>query len=73
MENLIRRVQEEAAIPPPPGYTQNFVNPPVAAQDAYILVAVGVAVAGSLLLLRLYTKAWILKKFGWEDGTQVSS
>ena len=69
MEALTRRAATEmAAIPPPPGITQNFVNPPIAAQDAYILVAVGVAIAGSLLLLRLYTKAYILKKFGWEDG-----
>lgn len=57
-----------SAVPPPPGVQQDFVNPPIAAQDAYILVAVGVSVAGVLLLMRLYTKGVILKKFGWEDG-----
>lgn len=70
MESLLRRDGSAplTAVPPPPGVTSNFVDPPVAAKDAYILVAVGVAIAGSLLLLRLYIKGIILKKFGWEDG-----
>ena len=62
-----------AAVPPPPGVQQNFVNPPIAAQSAYTLVAVGVAIAGILLLMRLYTKGIILRKFGWEDGKNSST
>ena len=57
-----------AAVPPPPGVTQNFIDPPLAATDAPILVAVGVAIAGILLLVRIYTKGFLLRKFGAEDG-----
>ena len=57
-----------AVVPPPPGVTQNFIDPPLAATDAPILVAVGVAIAGILLLVRIYTKGILLRKFGAEDG-----
>ena len=58
-----------AAVPPPPGVTQDFVNPPVTAEAAPVLVGVGVAIAGFLVLVRMYTKGFLLRKFGAEDGT----
>lgn len=57
-----------AVVPPPPGVTQDFVNPPIAAANAPILVGIGVTVAGLLVVMRLYTKVYLLRKFGVEDG-----
>lgn len=65
---MLRADAPMSAVPPPPGVTSNFDDPPVTAQAAYTLVAVGVAIAGALLILRIYTKGIILRKFGWEDG-----
>lgn len=33
-----------------------------------VLVAVGLAVSTTSLLIRVYTKARLLKKFWWDDG-----
>ena len=66
-ELLSRQGAPMSAVPPPPGVKQNFINPPQTAGEVYVLVAVGVAVSGSLLIMRLYTKGIILRKFGWED------
>lgn len=33
-----------------------------------VVVAVGLAVSTSALIMRIYTKARIMKKFWWDDG-----
>lgn len=57
------------AVPPPPGFTQNFIDPPVSGADAPIFVGIGVTIAGLLVIVRMYTKGYLLRKFGPEDGT----
>ena len=74
LRQLLERQQAQvAAIPPPPGVAQNFMDPPVTAQDAYILVGVGVAIAAVFVVLRIYTKVVLLKTFGLEDGAHSPS
>lgn len=57
-----------AAATPPPGIQSNFVNPPLAAENMYTSVVVGLAISGLFLLMRVYTKGYILRKFGADDG-----
>ncbi len=60
------------AMPPPPGVQSNFTDPPTAGSDLYIFTIVGLVIASLFLVMRLYTKAYILKKFGAEDGMDAS-
>ena len=58
-------------LPPPPGVQSNFIDPSIAGGSFPIFVAVGLVFATIFLVIRLYTKAYILKKFGPEDGTMI--
>ncbi|KAI9794021.1 MAG: hypothetical protein M1816_006646 [Peltula sp. TS41687] len=56
------------ALKPPPGVTPNFVDPPTL--RPYLIgtaVACG-SVSGLFVLLRMYTKVFISRSFGWDDG-----
>lgn len=57
-----------AAVPPPPGVTQDFINPPIAAANAPTLVGIGLAIAGLMVVMRFYTNGYLLWRFGAEDG-----
>lgn len=54
--------------PPPIGQTSNFINPETRGPAVIILCSVFVGIMWPLLLLRLYSKAWVVRKFGWDDG-----
>jgi hypothetical protein len=57
------------ALPAPEGYEVNFANPPqVGNIPGYIVTGVGLALAGSFLGMRLYTRCLITRNFGLEDG-----
>lgn len=56
-------------IPPPPGVTQNFVNPERKGEEIYYLGIVGMIFSTLFLILRIYTKLRINRQFGSEDGT----
>lgn len=56
---------------PTPPQVSNFVDPPT-----YTSTLVGVStICLSLMIpfaaLRLYSKAWIVRSFGWDDGNFV--
>ena len=54
--------------PPPSGQTSNFIDPE---SRGPVIVAVCCAVVSLMwliLLLRLFSKAWIIRKVGWDDG-----
>ncbi|KAI9761537.1 MAG: hypothetical protein M4579_000928 [Chaenotheca gracillima] len=55
--------------PPPPGITPNFVNPERTATDALTILIVSVTISGLFMIMRLYTKGVLLRKFGWEDAS----
>ena len=67
---LARRQQGDVAlVPAPPGIQANFENPPYATRDAPIFVGVGLTIAGLFIIVRAYTKQFILRNVGAEDGT----
>ena len=59
------------ALPPPPGVTPNFVDPP--SQDAVIIAvhAVLLALATLFVSMRGLLRAFVLRSFGWDDGKLV--
>ena len=59
----------QGVMPPPPGVTPNFdySNPWLFMQSRAIIIA-GLVFATLFLGLRLYTKTYLLRKFGWDDG-----
>ena len=60
--------QQMAAVPAPPGVTQNFEDPAYATRSLDVFVAIGLCIAGLFIVMRVYTKAYLLRNFGAEDG-----
>ncbi|KAM0795178.1 hypothetical protein BDR22DRAFT_894428 [Usnea florida] len=58
-----------SAIPPPPGLTSNYVNPPSKAVWGTVTTSVCLTVATLLVAMRMYTKFKVLKNIGWDDYT----
>ena len=61
-------IEDSPLQPPPPGQISNFVNPESRGLSIITVCYVFVLFMWSILLLRLYSKTWIIRKFGWEDG-----
>ncbi|KAF6235751.1 hypothetical protein HO173_005946 [Letharia columbiana] len=65
---------EEAAFenyplqPPPAGQTSNFTDPESRGPTIVILCSVFIGLMWPILILRLYSKVWVIRKFGWDDG-----
>jgi hypothetical protein len=55
-------------VPPPPGVTPDFDSSPWLRNANQIAVAVGVTLCTLSLVMRLYTKACIIRAFWWDDG-----
>ena len=62
-----------ALVPPPPGVRQNFDHPDYAVsfRVSQIIVGVGLGFAALFIIMRVYTKQFILRNFGAEDGRLV--
>jgi hypothetical protein len=59
-------------VPPPPGVTPDFdYSNPWLWEVNMVLISVGLVLSFIFLVLRIYTKTKILRKFGWEDGKRV--
>jgi len=56
------------AAPPPPGVTPNFTNPSGSEYDTYSISIALCATASIALLARLYTRTFVLRVFGLDDG-----
>ena len=54
--------------PPPPGQISNFDNPESRGPAMVILCSVFIGIMWPILILRPYSKAWIIRRFGWDDG-----
>ncbi len=53
---------------PPPGVRPNFINPPSDAWQYTAAAATGTVFAFLFLVLRLYTRIFLVKMGGLEDG-----
>jgi hypothetical protein len=56
-------------IPPPPGVTPDFdYSNPWKFKTDLVIVGVGLSLSTLCLAMRIYTRACLLSKFGWDDG-----
>lgn len=53
---------------PPPGQVPNFINPETRGPPFLVLCAVFISIMWPILVLGVYSKAWVIRKFGWDDG-----
>jgi hypothetical protein len=65
---------QQGAFPVPPGETYNpdFSHPWLYTESRAVVIA-GVILCTITLMLRVYTKAVLLHKFGWDDGKRALS
>lgn len=54
--------------PPPSGQTSNFDNPETRGPAIIILCSVAIGIMWPVFILRLYSKVWVIRRFGWDDG-----
>ena len=59
--------------PPPPGQTSHFDNPETRGPAIVILCSVFIGIMWPIFILRLYSKVWIIRRFGWDDGRPDTS
>ncbi|KAJ5921066.1 hypothetical protein N7466_009392 [Penicillium verhagenii] len=59
--------QDVGEAPPPPGVTPDFHSRPWLLNANRIAVAVGVTVSTLFLIMRIYTKSCVIRKFWWDD------
>lgn len=64
-------LSEISAVPPPPGHVSNFINPPSLAPWYRGIIFSFVPLMLVFLVLRLYTRLRIVRKWGWDDGNYV--
>lgn len=55
-------------LPPPPGVTPNFVNPESRCSVLIIVSTICLALLLLFVTLRLYSRIWIARAFGLDDG-----
>ncbi|KAL8654520.1 MAG: hypothetical protein Q9226_003401 [Calogaya cf. arnoldii] len=58
-----------AALEPPPGVDSNFIDPYNTDSTIYGTLGICIGITSIFVLLRLYTKLFIIRKHGWEDYT----
>ena len=61
-------MSDHPVLPPPPGVTPNFIDPETRAPQVRICLALSLALMWPVVAARLYSKAFMLRKFGWDDG-----
>ena len=54
--------------PPPSGKISNFDSPETRGPAVIILCSIFLAVMWPVLILRLYSKVWVIRKCWWDDG-----
>lgn len=57
---------------PPENVLPNFDYPETRAPTAHVAMGISLAVATVFLMLRLYTKFFIMKLWGWDDCEYIS-
>ncbi|KAL8954576.1 MAG: hypothetical protein Q9183_007039 [Haloplaca sp. 2 TL-2023] len=62
-------LENTGLVPPPPGETRNFDDPPYHSGGIVPLAAVFIPLCALFVFLRVYTKLRIIKVFGLEDWT----
>lgn len=59
-------------MPPPPGVTPDFdYSNPKNFKKEMIIFGIGLFLSTILLAMRVFTRAVLLSKFGWDDGIYI--
>ena len=54
--------------PPPPGQSSNFIDPKSRGPAVVAVCCTFISLMWLFFLLRLYSKTWVIRKVGWDDG-----
>ena len=57
--------------PPEPPQVSNVADPPTIAGTIVAISTICLTLMITLAVLRMYSKVWILRSFGWEDGDSI--
>lgn len=61
-------VQDIPFLLPPPGHKSNFENPETLGPTIIKLCSICLTLMWLSFLLSVYTKVWVKRCFGWDDG-----
>ncbi|KAI9747112.1 MAG: hypothetical protein M1815_004617 [Lichina confinis] len=62
---------QRPGLPPPPGVTSNFVDPPGDGTSIIIVCAIELVLTTVILLLRMYTRIFVNRRVWWDDYTMI--
>lgn len=64
--------EQVGVAPPPPGITPDFdYSHPWKYKTDLVIVGVGLTLSTLFLAMRVFTRACLLSKFGWDDGLSI--
>ncbi|KAK0516326.1 hypothetical protein JMJ35_000929 [Cladonia borealis] len=64
-------VEDYPLEPPPHGQISNFKDPKSLGPAAVVLCSVFLSLMWPIFLLRIYSKIWIIRGFGWDDAFSI--
>lgn len=62
------KIEDTPFLPPPSGQVSNFENPESRDPAIITVCSIFLALIWPMFLLRIYSKAWVTRTFGWDDG-----
>lgn len=65
---MMSSLEDISLQPPPPGKSSNFVNPESRGPAIVMICYIFIVLMWPVFLLRLYSKALVIRRFGWDDG-----
>ena len=65
----LNALSDVPALSPPPGIQSNFVNPQNQTLSFLLVTSILFGMMGIFFVNRVYTKAFIIKKYTWDDRT----
>ena len=68
----LSEIENFPLLQPPPGQVSNFVSPPSRGPAVIILCSIFIGLMWPIFLLRIYSKLWVTRTFGWDDGKASS-
>ena len=67
LQAALQKLLNEPAGVPPAGVTSNFIDPPNLDAQLYVTAALTLSFAACAVIIRIYTKHFLLRKMGYED------
>ena len=67
------KLSEVPALAPPHGVVPNFIDPESRAPGVIMALGIITAIMLIFVILRMYTKSFVTKAIGWEDGMHMKT